>query len=295
MASQTELRQQITNQIVNTLRKDLIPWRQPWVNHVNAGLPTNVISQKRYQGVNSILLSMMGMDQGYESKYWATFKQWKMLGGSVKRGETGSQIIFYKPIKWQDMNADGSMKEVTVPYIKKFCVFNSQQTTLDEYKVQNAEDIRSDCSEAYAEAETMIVNSQADIRHGGNQACYYRLQNYIQMPFKKQFTSESTYYETLFHELAHWSGKWLGWDDCYAMNELFADMTACFISTELKIPQNDDFLEQHTSYLASWLTDLESDSKLIFKAASQASKASDFLLAFKDVPIIVHDLDDVPF
>ena len=98
MATQTEIRQEITDQIVDGLKKGLAPWRQPWINHENAGLPTNVISQKRYQGVNAILLSMMDMDQGYDSKYWATFKQWKMMGGSVRRGEMGSRIIFYKPV-----------------------------------------------------------------------------------------------------------------------------------------------------------------------------------------------------
>ena len=35
---------------------------------------------------------------------------------------------------------------------------------------------------------------------------------------------------------------------------------------------------QHASYIASWLTALRNDKRLIFAAASQAQKAADYLL-----------------
>jgi antirestriction protein ArdC len=72
-------------------------------------------------------------------------------------------------------------------------------------------------------------------------------------------------------------------------------MGSCFISKELRIPQSDDFLENHTAYVASWLTKLESDPKFIFRASTAASKASDFILAFKNKTAVVHEFDDVPF
>jgi antirestriction protein ArdC len=37
---------------------------------------------------------------------------------------------------------------------------------------------------------------------------------------------------------------------------------------------------RHADYIASWLSVLKADDKAIFRAASQASKASDYLLAF---------------
>tara|TARA_R110002111_G_scaffold100976_6_gene156496 strand:+ start:57654 stop:58541 length:888 start_codon:yes stop_codon:yes gene_type:complete len=295
MASQTELRQEITNQIIAALKRGVAPWRQPWINHENAGLPSNVISKKRYQGVNAILLSLMSMDQGYQSKHWATFRQWKALGGSVKRGEMGMRIVFYKPLKRQQMKADGTTKDVSIPLMKTFCVFNAEQTTLDEFQVQNDHEPPSDSSDAYTEAEKLIANTQAEIRFGGNRACYYPQGDYIQMPFKTSFTSDSGFYEVMFHELSHWSEKRLGWEDSYAMNELVAEMSACFVATELRIPQSSDFLEQHTSYLANWLTNLESDPKFIFRASTQASKVSDFLLEFRNQTAITHEFDEVPF
>jgi len=295
MASQTELRQQITTQIIDALKKGVVPWRQPWISDENAGLPANVISKRRYQGVNAILLSLISADQGYQSKHWASFRQWKMLGGSVKRGEMGMRIVFYKPLKRQQMNADGTTEDVSIPLMKTFCVFNAEQTNLDEYHVQIDHEPPSDCSAAYTKAEKLITNTQADIRFGGNRACYYRQGDYIQMPLKSQFTSDSSYYEVMFHELAHWSEKRLGWEACFAMNELVAEMSACFVASELRIPQNSDFLEQHTAYLASWLTNMESDPKFIFRASTQASKATDFQLSFKNQTAIRHEFDEVPF
>jgi antirestriction protein ArdC len=37
---------------------------------------------------------------------------------------------------------------------------------------------------------------------------------------------------------------------------------------------------RHADYLGSWLAVLRQDNRAIFKAASQASKAADYLLAF---------------
>jgi antirestriction protein ArdC len=295
MASQAEIRQQITNQIIDALKRGVAPWRQPWVNDANAGLPSNVISKKRYQGVNAILLGLMSMDQEYQSRHWGTFRQWKALGGSVRRGEMGMRIVFYKPLKRQQMKADGSTENVNIPLMKTFCVFNSEQTTLDGFQVQNDHEPPSYCSDAFGEAETLIASTNADIRFGGNEACYYPQGDFIQMPHKSSFTTDSGFYEVMFHELAHWSEKRLGWEDSYAMGELVAEMSACFVAKELRIPQSGDFLDQHTSYLATWLTKLESDPRFIFRASTQASKATDFLLSFRNQTAIVPEYDEVPF
>jgi antirestriction protein ArdC len=52
MPSQTELRQRITNQIIDALKSgNLPPWRQPWASHPNAGFPANVVSSNQYSGI----------------------------------------------------------------------------------------------------------------------------------------------------------------------------------------------------------------------------------------------------
>lgn len=56
-----------------------------------------------------------------------------------------------------------------------------------------------------------------------------------------------------------------------------AEMASAFLCAELGIVPT----VRHADYLGAWLSVLREDSKAIFRAASQASKAADFLLAFR--------------
>ena len=85
MATQNEIREEITNQIVAALEAGVPPWRKPWSNHSNSGAPTNASTKRRYSGVNPMVLELASSRHGFRSKYWATFRQWQSLGGQVKR------------------------------------------------------------------------------------------------------------------------------------------------------------------------------------------------------------------
>jgi antirestriction protein ArdC len=58
---------------------------------------------------------------------------------------------------------------------------------------------------------------------------------------------------------------------------LVAEMASAFVCASLDIVPT----VRHADYLGSWLEVLRADNRAIFRAASQASKASDFLLAFR--------------
>ena len=84
MASQQQVRETITDQIIAALESGGVPpWRRPWRVGPNAGSPANVVSKKPYRGINPILLDMASARHGLTSKWWATFNQWKNLGGKV--------------------------------------------------------------------------------------------------------------------------------------------------------------------------------------------------------------------
>jgi antirestriction protein ArdC len=55
-----------------------------------------------------------------------------------------------------------------------------------------------------------------------------------------------------------------------------AEMASAFVCASLGIVPT----VRHTDYLASWLDVLREDNRAIFRAASAASKAAEFLLAF---------------
>ena len=67
------------------------------------------------------------------------------------------------------------------------------------------------------------------------------------------------------------------------MGELIAEMSACLMMAELGLPTTAN-LQNHAAYLKHWLDGMAGDAKFIFKAASQASKAVDYLLTFSRTP-----------
>jgi antirestriction protein ArdC len=281
MTSQVEIRERVTNQIIEALKAGTPPWRRPWGETNDAGFPTNALSKKTYRGINVLLLQA----QGYGSKFWATYQQWQATGGQVRKGERATKIVFYKPFAKTILNDDGEEEQNEFFVLREYSVFNAEQC-------DRPNDLPTPKASTFIDfepAEEAIKATSADIRFGGNKAVYVITKDYIQLPPKGSFLSEREYYGTVTHEVAHWSGhesrlNRLGTNDrfgsaAYAFEELVAEIAGCFLCTELNIPQSDDLTNQN-AYLANWLTVLQNDHSAILRAASQASKAVDFILAF---------------
>ncbi len=62
----------------------------------------------------------------------------------------------------------------------------------------------------------------------------------------------------------------------YAQEELCAELMAAFACAALGIKPT----VRHSDYIGAWLEIMREDSRALFRAASQASKAADYLLAF---------------
>jgi len=293
MPTQNEIREKITKTIIEALEKGVQPWRRPWCLAPNSGLAENVVSKRHYRGINPILLQIASMRHGLQSKHWGTFKQWQELGGTVQRrpnnvepGEWGTSIIFYKPLQITDENEDGEKEVKTIYMLRTYVVFNVDQVegNFDHLRVGHSIPNDTDSITRYENADRVIEATGADIRHGGNRAFYHRKLDYIQMPFRGQF-SPVEYYESLLHEMVHWTQhatRLDSHDSNYAYNELVAEIGSCFLSAELKIPITEN-LSNHASYLQNWLQAMKDDHKFIFQASTQASKAADYILSFSRV------------
>ncbi len=301
MHSAIEIRSQITNQIIDALSLgSLLPWRKPWSNDKNApGLHTSLSSRNSYRGINQLILQLSAMKQNHQSKWWGTFKQIKSCGGSVCSGAKGTHIVLYKPIARTSTDEYGKEKDNSFYVLKTFVVFNADQTTgLDRFRVGFAQPA-VDETERYEHADAVIESVGADIRFGGNKAFYSVNHDFIQCPFRHQFVSPEAYYETMFHELCHWSEKRTDFDrtrpeNTYGFAELVAEIGACFLLAELGLPTLDN-LTNSSAYLKSWLTGMNGDPAFIFKASSLASKAVEFVLSFSRTTEPVLDLEEAPF
>jgi antirestriction protein ArdC len=297
-----QLRKQITDQIVQALESNLVPWRRPWRSSKNAGRPTSVSSGRPYSGINPLLCELHANRHGLQSKWWGTYRQWKTLGAEVKRrpadvepGEWGCKVTLYKPVVKQVVDAKtGQEDEERYLILRSFTVFNIDQVDgahLDRFRV--SKDIPPKVEvPRFGEAEKLIAATGADVRFEGDKA-YYKLPtplgtwpnhhdgDFVVLPDRGWFDRPESFYETALHELAHWSEVRLAWDEHnrnYAMCELVAEMSSCFLASELGIPMLE--LTNHAAYLKNWLGAMKEDANFIFRASSLAAKTSDFLVSF---------------
>ena len=290
MPSQADIRTAITQSIIESLTNNqLPPWRKPWANDSNApGLHTSLSTGAAYRGINQLLLQVAAMRNGFKSKWWGTFMQVQFNGASVRRGQKATKIILWKPIKRKRNDENGKETEDSFLMMREFSVFNAEQTTgLEQFRIGYAKSEASP-DERYEHADTVIEATDADVRHGGNRAFYRPSDDTITMPFRHQFESPEAYYETLLHELCHYSESRTDFPSdttksSYAFGELVAEIGSCFLMGELGLATSGN-LDNHAAYLKSWLRAMADDPKFIFRAAAQASKATDFILSFSRLP-----------
>ena len=285
MSTQTNIREQVTNKIVDALRAGTPPWRKPWRNdRTNTGAAANAASGMNYRGVNALLLGLAE----YESRWWATYAQIQTLGGRVRKGERATQIVYWREVERVVATTAAGVDVIdTFPLMKTYSVFNVAQTDgLEKFQTRSRPGVTF---EDFGPVEAVISATGADIRHGGDRAFYNTVRDFIQLPPRESFESRAAYYGTVTHEMCHWTGHQARLDRLtknarfgdrqYAVEELVAEIGGAFLCTEVGVPQSDD-LSNQTAYLASWLAVLERDATAIFTAAGQASRAVDYILSF---------------
>ncbi|ODA93248.1 antirepressor [Mesorhizobium sp. SEMIA 3007] len=286
--SGASLYQEITDRIIAELERGTVPWVKPWGSaKSDLGLPSNAATGRRYSGINILILWGAVIERSYPGQNWLTFRQALALGGNVRKGERGTTIVhadrFVPKGEQERAKADGDEPQA-VPFLKRFTVFNVAQCDgLPKHLYGNAEPLPE--RQIVPQAEALIRASGADFRIGGDRAFYMPGSDTIQVPPQPAFFQQIDYYRTCFHELGHWTGHpaRLARDlsgafgsKTYAREELVAEITAAFVCSTLGIEPT----VRHADYIGTWLKVLREDNRAIFRAASLASKAADFLLGF---------------
>lgn len=289
-----DIHQHVTDTIIAQIEAGTPPWRKPWTGGAGgASLPVRH-NGDAYRGINVLMLWAAAHQRGYHSAHWMTFKQAVELGGMVKKGEKCARSVFYGTFE-RDAEPSESQKtgegdgKTRIPYAKCNNVFNADQIEglPAEYYI-TPEPARDLGTEADADLEAFFASTGADIISSDDARAYYRpATDQIHMPAIGTFHEATGYYGTLAHELTHWTGAEKRLDrikkfqnrEGYAFEELVAEIGNCLLCVHLGVtPQFD----QSAAYIESWLKALKDDKGLIFKAASEAQKAVDFILAATD-------------
>jgi antirestriction protein ArdC len=285
--SRVSLYDEVTARVVAEMEKGAVPWVRPWSRSAaTLGMSRSAASRKFYSGINILILWDAVIQRGFAAQEWLTFKQALSLGGHVRKGEKGTVICYadsFVPIGERERAKESGDDPSSVPFLKRFTVFNVEQCEGLPAHVTPPPAIFPE-TQNHPEAEALISGSGATIREAGGEAFYHLGEDFIRLPPRGSFLTPADFYCTALHELGHWTAHptRLARDltgrfgsTAYAREELIAELTSAFLCAHLGIiPQ-----VRHADYLANWLAVLKSDNRAIFHAASQASKAADFVLA----------------
>lgn len=283
MYQKTDLHQDITDKIIESIENNATgEWKCPWTG-AKLDTPRNARTGEYYNGINILRLWAQGYGKKYDSGEWATFKQWKEVDASVRKGEKSTRIMFCKIIKSdEDSSGDASVRV----YSKAYPVFNAAQVEGYEPEAKEPKPL----SIRLEGVETFVAKIGAVITEGGISAHYNIKNDDIHIPLRATFkaskygAADEHYYATLLHELTHWTGaehrlnrqiRNSKSSDEYAFEELVAELGSAFLCAELGIalePRQD-----HAKYIGHWLSSMKEDKRVIFKAAHEASRAVQYL------------------
>lgn len=271
----------VTEQVIEQLKQGVAPWRKPW----STLPPRNLLSQRAYTGLNTILLAC----RGYGSPYWLTFNQATRLGGHIRQGEKSALVTFWKIGEYtkRKIDADGEATDEKGRSIllRYYRVFNLEQTDGIADKLGLTSVSRVPSIEQCDSIVAAMPNRPAIEQH--SQAHYRPSTDTVGMPSRNAFGNAESYYATLFHELTHSTGHLsrVGRDgieklerfgsESYSREELVAELGSAMLCGVCGIAPAT--IENSASYLQSWINVLKSDSRMIVSASSAAQKAADYI------------------
>lgn len=275
----------VTNRIIEQLENNIVPWEKPWSGTLDSAF--NRVSKKPYSILNQMLLK-------YDGEY-ASFKQWKDLGGHIRKGEKSEIVVFWKMYPIKEKQDDGTEIIKTIPLLKYINVFHisqvdgveplKQKVTHDIEPIEKAEKLLND----YWNRENITIEHVK-----GDKAFYSPMFDKIQLPLFEQFKQSEEYYSTAFHESVHSTmktsrcnrqedrkGKVVSFgSEEYSKEELVAEVGSAQLMNIVGIETTKSF-RNSTAYIQSWLKVLRNDNKFIVSASSKAEKAVNYILGIQ--------------
>jgi len=284
------LSEQIAGKMIADIKAGTSIFQRP-NNSMNSALPFNIESGHRYAGPSALVLLMQKRDD----PRWGTSNQANRNHTAVVKGATGTLINFMSSYEYQKV-----LDEKGEPVLKENGKQRTERVKLDEPKqveawLFNGEQMRKlpkwekepmDLSPA-ERAQVILDNSKAVIEHGGDDMFYDTRLDTIVLPEIEQFKNPEQYYAEALHQLAHWTSaedrlnrQAEGGADqsLMAREELRTNLASLFLSKELNLPYD---LNDHVGYLNSWSQIVKEEPAELFKAASDAQKIVDHIMAFE--------------
>ena len=216
-----------------------------------------------------------GIKQGFGDNRRGTYRQIKAAAGHVRKGEKGTQILFWtqqkgRSITWQ------------------YTVFNVQQADGLSLPPRFGQPLPE--WDAHRDAEKVIAGSGTKVQHVAGDRAYYRIdEDQVVLPEPSQFPTRNGYYQTALHECGHSTGhpdrmdrdtlkdgleKGFGSPE-YAREELRAEISAMMTGERVGVGHDP---QRGAAYVEHWVRVLEEDPREIHRAAAEAQRMSNYLI-----------------
>ncbi|MFD1882022.1 ArdC family protein [Paracoccus pacificus] len=281
--AQFDVYQHVTDQIIASLEAGTPVWRKPWTGDAG-GIPFPRRSTgEHYRGINILMLWAQAAEHGYRSAHWFTYRQAQHAGAQVRKGEKSATVVKYGTVERTDAETG---EEKTIGYAKAYRVFNAEQIDglPEDFHAKPVEAPRDLGTETDPALDAFFDATGIERRTSERPEAFYDVAgDFIHMPPVATFHDAAGYYATLAHESCHATGavhrldrfsRFNGRTD-RAFEELVAELGQVMVCAQLGL--TPDF-KQSAAYIASWLLALKHHKRMIFKAATEAQKAADWLM-----------------
>lgn len=285
-----QARAEVVEQLAKDIQEKGFSWQQEWIDYLS---PRNAITGKNYRGGNLLHLACAARRRGYKDSRWCTFNQAKENGWKVKRGAKSAKIEHWKMIKTLDDEAladdEGNARPICVG---TWSVFNAEDIEGIPEAEDGSERVFAD-ADLFQIADDFIAASRCPVIEGESAgASYSPTFDHINMPARVGFTSAQSFIRTLLHEMCHSTGHASALSrplvgsfgsEGYAFEELIAELGSGFAAAEVGLAFGSEsvdafYYENHAAYLQSWIHALKNDPNELFKAATKADAAANYIM-----------------
>ena len=306
----------ITNDFINALQQERIPWEQGWVLSPSR-FTGNGVTGRKYSLLNRMSVSHPGKYytvKQLQSKKAEMVKEcpahllnteikgtvitqeyWESLPdfGDNKFQRSKFSIVRDRVTFWDIGEKEtGKIKDDGTPETRKtfllkyyYVVWEGYTSLYEGEPEETPKAPRFNAGDALMKFYTTREGVRL-MEEEGSEAFYRPFDDSIHLPAMEQFKHMEEFYSTAFHEMTHSTGvkKRLDRDmggtfgsKSYAREELVAEIGAAFLTNLFGI-RTDKVERNNKAYIQSWIQKLQKDPNLIITAATKAEKAMDFIL-----------------
>ena len=282
------VRYHITDMFISMVKdKKILPWERPWTD--GRWVRPRSMRGRIYSPFNAFRLAQVAVERDYRDSRWLTREYAEQVGHPVQRKEMdrGTALVraWPKPVVVYNFEqCEGVEKEE----VKKEPTLPVAQAVIDKYRRRERQlGLKVDHNPIpdipfYCSSHT----------HTKSNPFYCPSEDPIVLLTEDQYSDQNKaeYYMSAFHEIAHSTGLYKRLDrrdrdkpapsgsHAYGREELVAEMAASLLAAETDLTFEGKIVKTAGAYVKSWLNKIEEDPSILWKAASDAGKAVDYVL-----------------